>query len=337
MLKVTRDYTAESIPAFEYVGHVKRRWRFVAIVCAAAAALAFIASLVLPKEYTATTSIMIDPPAGNDPRGATAVNPVYFESLRAYETLASSDTLFQRALDKFHLRGSQSIESLKRKILKVAKLKDTKILQISATLPDAAQAQAMAQFIAEETVNLNRANGRAEDQDLIVEAVTRTADAQKSLEREQAVWREFAAKNPYESLRAELEALSASEEKLKSDLIVARENPTKWAIDNLEKQDVELQKQIHEKAAALSERDARAQQFEQKLRSAQNAYDAAAARQRDLEAQLGTRVERMRVIDPGVVPERPSFPNIPLNVLLAIAVALIASLTYVTLTFRPIR
>ena len=43
----------------------------------------------------------------------------------------------------------------------------------------------------------------------------------------------------------------------------------------------------------------------------------------------------MRVIDPGVVPERPSFPNIALNTARALAVALAGCITYLTLTFRP--
>ena len=43
--------------------------------------------------------------------------------------------------------------------------------------------------------------------------------------------------------------------------------------------------------------------------------------------------ERLQVIDPGVVPEKPSSPNIPLNMLVAIALALIGSLLYVTLEF----
>ncbi len=337
MLRTTGDYTAESIPAYEYVDHLKRRWRLVAIVCAVAAALALIVSVLLPKEYTATASIVIDAPAGNDARGSITVSPVYFESLRAYETLASSDTLFARALDKFHLHESQSIESLKRRILKVIKIKDTKILQISVTLSDARQAQAMAQFLAEETVNLNRSTSLANEQDLLADERAHTAAAQEALAKEQGAWRDFAARNPYEAMRAELEALSASEEKLQRDLIDARAAGLSQKIESLQRQDAEIQRQIQVKASAISARDALAQEFEQRIRSAQTAYDAIAKAQHDMEAQQGTRVERLRVIDPGVVPERASFPNVPLNLLLAIAVAFIASLTYVTLTFRPVR
>ncbi|HLW76599.1 MAG TPA: hypothetical protein VKS01_06425, partial [Bryobacteraceae bacterium] len=286
-------------------------------------------------QYTATASIVIDPPAGTDARGSITVSPVYFESLRAYETLASSDTLFERALDKFHLRGAASIETLKRRILKVTKIKDTKILEIAATLPDPRQAQAMAQFIAEQTVSLNLSTSLANDRDLLSNAIARTAEAQKQLNQEQAAWRDFSARNPYESLRAELEALSASQEKLQADLVDARVNGPAWRVQNFEKQQADLTSQIQAKARQLSDRDALAQQFDQKIRSLQTTYDAVAKMQQEAEASMGMRVERLRVVDPGVVPERASFPNVPLNVLLAIAVAFIASLTLLTLTYRP--
>jgi len=44
----------------------------VAICCVSAMAVAGGISVLLPARYTATASILIEPPAGNDPRGATA-------------------------------------------------------------------------------------------------------------------------------------------------------------------------------------------------------------------------------------------------------------------------
>ena len=45
----------------------------------------------------------------------------------------------------------------------------------------------------------------------------------------------------------------------------------------------------------------------------------------DVRSALGSRGERQRVIDPGIVPERPSFPNIPLNVGIALFAAIVLS------------
>ena len=44
--------------------------------------------------------------------------------------------------------------------------------------------------------------------------------------------------------------------------------------------------------------------------------------------------ERLRIIDPGIVPERPSSPNIPLNVLIAFVAAAFLSLVYLGLAFQ---
>src|SRR5579863_525953 len=175
------------------------------MVSAAAALVALIASLLLPKQYTATATVAIDPPAGSDPRGSTTVNPVYFESLRAYELLASSDTLFLRALERFHLRESQpgSLESLKRRILKVTKVRDTKILEITATLRDPKRAQQMAEFLAAETVKLTRDSNLETDRDLLAGAQERTRVAQQALEQAQAEWRDFSTREPSQSIRAE--------------------------------------------------------------------------------------------------------------------------------------
>lgn len=358
MLKMTPcDYTSESpsesFDAYEYLDHLKRRWRFVLGVCVGAGVLALIVSLLLPKEYTATASIVIEPPAGNDTRSSITVSPVYLESLRAYETFASSDTLFQRAVDKFHLRGDQggrSLESLKRSVLKVNKLKDTKILQISATLPDAKQSQALAQFLAEETVALSRSASVADGQDLREAARARMTDAQKRLDEEQAAWREFSVKMPYDALRADVEALADSRERLQRDLTEARtelatvpngasvETTARRArLESLEKQDSELQRQIQAKSVTLSEREAMGERLQQRVRSAQIALDAVASQVRDLDSSAGLRGERLSVVDPGVAPERASFPNVGLNVILAIFVALVASLTWLTLSFRPSR
>src|SRR5581483_4909990 len=164
---------SESFDAYQYLGHLRRRARFIGTVCAGAGLIALVGSLLVTKEFTATATLVIDPPAGNDPRTSITVSPVYLESLRAYETIAASDSLFLRALEKFHLRDSRAPESVKKRILRVSKVRDTKILEISVTLPDARQAQAFAQFLAEETVSLTRSTNLENDNDLLADAENR--------------------------------------------------------------------------------------------------------------------------------------------------------------------
>src|SRR5262249_13258089 len=131
----------------------------MAACCTAAVVIALAISLAMPREYTATARIVVEPPAGADLRAAMAVSPIYLESLKTYEHFAGSDTLFRNAVDKFDLRaglGSRPIESLKRRVLKTAIVRNTRILEISATLRDPRQAQAVAKFIADSTAELAR-------------------------------------------------------------------------------------------------------------------------------------------------------------------------------------
>src|ERR1051325_10790270 len=103
MRNVARDIGIRAeLPAA--VDQLLVRWRLVAIACAAAGAMALTASLLTTPRYTATCRILVDPPAGSDPRVSTAVSPIYLESLRTYEAFAASDDLFLQASTKFGLR-----------------------------------------------------------------------------------------------------------------------------------------------------------------------------------------------------------------------------------------
>jgi uncharacterized protein involved in exopolysaccharide biosynthesis len=342
----------ESLDGNQYFQYLLRRWRFIVSVCAIAVVLALVVSVVLPKSYTATASLLIEPPAGNDPRTSIAVSPVYLESLRSYEVLASSDTLLTRALDKFHLRDPQSpepLETIKRRILKVSKPRETKILQISVTLADPRQAQAVAQFLAEETVSLSRGANRDSDQDLLGEAQKQVDDTAAKLEAAQTAFGDLNIREPIEPMRASLQALTDLQARVRQDLSETRAQAAELAsssvdpraagakarADSLEKQDAELTRQIKEKAVQLSRRSARDDEARQKLRTAQTNYDSANLRLREVRGNSGLRGERLRVVEPSVIPERPSSPNLLLNLALALGVGLVGAVVYLTLTLRP--
>src|SRR5262245_54191176 len=154
------------------------RWRIIAFACAIAVAASAAASLLMPRKYTAVCRVLVDPPAASDPRTSTAVSPIYLESLRTYEAFATSDDLFLKAAGKFGLRTDGApIERLKKKILKVEVLRNTKILEISATLSDPARAHDLALYIAQEAVNLNRSVGVTADREILAEVEKQAADA----------------------------------------------------------------------------------------------------------------------------------------------------------------
>jgi capsule polysaccharide export protein KpsE/RkpR len=101
----------------------------------------------------------------------------------------------------------------------------------------------------------------------------------------------------------------------------------------LRKQTDRLAKAIDSENATLALRAARRDGVQSELKIAQAAFESAAAHLRDVRAAVGMRGERLRIVDPGIVPERPSSPNIPVNVIAALLAAAVASIVYLSLTF----
>jgi len=332
--------------AFEFVDHFKSRFRFVALVCVGAAVLALIVSLLIPKEYTARAEVLIEPPANT---AASPLTPIYFESLRAYETMASSDSLFLRAMQKFNLQDAP-IETLKRRVLKVTKLHETKILEIAVTLHDPVQAQAMAQFLAEQTVAMSRQTSQLNDADMLAEVEKNAEAARKQLNESETALGEYANKNPVENLKSESETLTFTREDLRRSLLEARTELAqaiaekdearatglRARVDSLEKQDADLSRRIDTLTGEISNRQARTGEFDERVRVASLGLETAERRLREFQAATGTRSEQLRVIDPGVVPQKASFPLIGLNLALAVGVALLGCFVYLALTFRGI-
>jgi len=242
---------ADGLDLIRYIGYVRQRWLLVASSCAVAVALTAGVSLMLPRQYTATARIVIEPPVGPDPRALLAISAIYLESLKTYENFATSDSLFQKAADRFQLRASAAgvpLESLKQRVLKAAVPRNTRILEIRATLPDPQKAHALAQFLAEQTVETNRG---------LVE--------QNEREEEKALQEQ---KKQDEERIADKGELGVVE----TLLSVGRNTP-------------------------------------------------------------GPRDERLTILDPGVVPERPSAPNVAANVLAAVLLGVVLPLAYLALAF----
>jgi len=340
--------------AFEYVDYLRRRWRVIAAACGVALLLSLGVSLLLPNRYTATASIVIEPPGGNDVRLSTAVSPVYLESLKTYERFATSDTLFARAAERFHLLGNgQSIESLKRRVLKVAKLRDTKILEISVSLADPKTALGLAQYLADETVRASRAESFVSDTDFVAKAQKQTTEAHVRLEQVQHESAILAASAPVESLQSEIDAAVELQGKVQQLLVATdadiaeyqqqAQTGGQFARDQLQatraraallrKRSEDLAREIQQKNKTLANRLAKRDQLQTETKLAQSAYEALSNRLHDLEVNTGSHAEQLRVIDPGIVPQRPSSPNIPLNVAVALFLALVSSLAYLSLAF----
>src|SRR5580700_3346029 len=216
--------TAEPVNTYRYLSFLASRWRFIAATCAIAVSLALIVTLTRPKQYTATCRILIEPPAGTDIRSALGVSPIYLESLKTYEHFAGSDSLFLRALERFQLRQrypDRPIESLKAGILKIGMVRDTKILEIKVTLTDPKAAQALAQYLGEETVKLSRSVDQEADQDLAQAVEKQEADAQARLDRSEAAWTRTIAQQPVEGLQQDIQSGGELKSSLERQLLRA--------------------------------------------------------------------------------------------------------------------
>ena len=237
-------------------------------------------------------------------------------------------------------------ESMKAQVLKVRKPRDTKVLEISVTLHDPAKAQALAQYIAEKTVALSRSLDRGSQNDLGEEVQNRFTAAKARVSAADRESAEIALHEPVEGLRSQLDSAVDLESRIRQDLAEARadlagyparEQETaalKSRIAELKNQQAAAASAIEAKQVLLGKRDSHRESVQQEQRSARIQLDAATARLDEFSASAGQRGERLKIIDPGIVPERPSFPNRPLMILSAILIALVASLLYVAVAFH---
>jgi uncharacterized protein involved in exopolysaccharide biosynthesis len=94
-----------------------------------------------------------------------------------------------------------------------------------------------------------------------------------------------------------------------------------------------LEQELTAKRALLAGRIARHEEADTRRKSAQAAYEATLARVRDTRSAAGYRGERLKLIDPGIVPEKHSSPKLVLNVGAAVLFAFVVSLIYLSIGF----
>jgi len=342
----------ESFDSYRYIRYLQSCWRQIAASAAIAVALAFGISLALPARYTATARIVIQPPAGADVRTAMAVSPIYLESLKTYQEFAGSDSLFQKAARQFQLGGGP-IETLKRRVLKVQIVRNTRIMEISATLADPHKAQALAKFLADATVDLNRASSSEGDQELLAGLEQQERDIRSSLEQAEAAWSAAISREPTAGLEAAIEEGASQrttlEEQIESAEVeiaglgehiktgdpggeMAKEvSNARARVAEMRRQLADMNAQMTEREKSLGARQAHRDQLAADRGAGQAALASVEGRLRDARSERGFRGERLQVIDPGIVPERPSSPNLPLNTAVALLAGLALPILYYTL------
>ena len=361
--------SSADLELFAFTSYLLKQWPIFGLTCGISVSIVIIVSLLLAKKYTATVTILIEPPAGNDPRSNTAVSPVYLESLKTYEHFASSDSLFEEALERLDLRReyeSVPIESIKRRVLQVSKPRDTKVLEVSATLPDRLKALDLARYIAEHTVEMNQRLDKSSIQDLSDSGKTVLVETQKRLDDAKVAHNAYLTKEPVAGLESEVSALTELRARIQRDLsdarveLVAYEarnsagqrmqsgandfNNTLQAIEAEKAQITSLEKQLRDvaleidaKSKLLEKRKHNRELLEKEVQSAQAQVEAARNRNNDIFITESFRGERLEIIDRGVLPEKPSSPNVPLNVALALLASIIGTGLYSAIAFTSRR
>jgi len=346
-----------SFDAFRYISYLRSRWRWIAASCVTATLIAAVVSALMTRQYTATARIVIEPPGGADVRATVAVSQIYLESLKTYEQFAASDSLFQSAVNRFGLRalvGARPLESLKKRVLKAGLLHYTRILEISATLSDARKAQALTQFIAQSTVEMNRSLLAQGDQEMQRAMQSQERELRERLETTEAAWNELAAREPVSALQseeenaaelraslgqklsdAELEVADAADrlahtapaEAASEDRLVAEARARR---DHIRSQLEMLNRQAVDRNKLLSVRLAHRDRLEGDRKAEQTQLAAVEMQLREARGAATYRGERLEIIDPGIVPERPSSPNLWLNVAAAFLLGFVLPLLWLT-------
>jgi uncharacterized protein involved in exopolysaccharide biosynthesis len=119
-----------------------------------------------------------------------------------------------------------------------------------------------------------------------------------------------------------------SRESLQQDIAAARARAS-----TLNAQISATGRDLTKKAAALAAARARTEQVSDQLRAADTAFEAMSRRANELAGSNGLRTEQLRIIDPGIVPQQPSFPNLPLFTGAALLLSTMLSLAWLSLRY----
>ncbi len=339
--------------AFAYLVYLRSRWRFFTAACGAAALFTLAVSLAMTKRYTATVTLLIEPPEAAGPALASAE---YLESLKIYEAFASGDAEFSRAAERFRLREAEpgaSLATLKKRVLEVEKLRDTRLLEIRATLADPKQALEFAQYVAAEAVQLASQVANELAKRSLDDAEHNLAKANADFDRARAAMKTFTGEGAIEGLEVEtgvLADLVTAVERKKIEAVAQEaaaeagsgekprpDAPMRAARTVLDQQETAVRSELERKKAELG-------RLMSQRGALQTALDAAITNYESAEKRLDASRDSVRaqqgwlsILDAGAVPDRPSSPKPARNVVVALLLAGMASFVYLSAAYMAER
>src|SRR5262249_31555933 len=145
----------------------------------------------------------------------------------------------------------------------------TKIMEIRVTLPDPKTAQALALYLGEETVKLNRTIDLESEQELSQAVEKQEAEARERLEHSEAAWTRTVAQQPVEGLQQDIQNGADRKGSLRRQLLEAEVDasetsgrdagPARVRVETLRKQLAQVERDVAAEedllARRLAERD----------------------------------------------------------------------------------
>ena len=159
-------------------------------------------------------------------------------------------------------------------------------------------------------------------------------DAREARDRAEKRWMQIREQEPDYALAGAVSALQKNRDVLQRQADQeALDQPQSSRSKAIEQRIAAIDQDIARQQRMLEERTAHREQAEVQRRTALAELDIAEGRMREVKGDVLYRGDRLRVIDPGIVPERPSSPVLLLNAVGAWFLATLLTLGYLAFRF----
>jgi uncharacterized membrane-anchored protein YhcB (DUF1043 family) len=205
----------------------------------------------------------------------------------------------------------------------------------------------LVEYLATETVALNRSLAKDGDREVLGDVQTELGVAKEALRQARADYESAIASGADQLLEEEVRTLSdlkartgvevlrsrAALAELKSRSDAAESAVEQARLNSLSAEATSLDRQLATQSTALAIARARRDRAAKSLLTAETTHDAWSRRANDAAIASGLRTEQLRVVDPGVVPQQPSFPSPGLFTGAALLMSSLLTLAYLSLRY----
>jgi uncharacterized protein involved in exopolysaccharide biosynthesis len=202
---------------------------------------------------------------------------------------------------------------------------------------------------------MNRSLSADGDQDLVQGMMQQQRDLKERLDALNTAWSEMAAREPVQTLQAEAEnaaklragldqqvantelEIADAADRLKqasaSEAVEIRKQDAsaRARLEQLRRQIQTIDRQSAERERLLASRVVHRERTDVERKAVLTQLTGVETQLREARGGASYRGERLRIVDPGIVPERPSSPNVPLNVAGALLLGLALPIIWLTL------